>query len=86
MKSIQVIAEATAGIQEVPVPTIPDGWLLVKTKALGVNPTDFKHIDWNLGGVGARCGCDYAGIVEELGTGTTGFQKGDRIAGFCHGG
>lgn len=86
MKAIIIVEEGKAGIRDIPVPSIPDGWLLVKVKALAVNPTDWKHIDWNIGGVGARCGCDYAGVVEALGAGAQGFEIGDRIAGFCHGG
>jgi hypothetical protein len=34
-----------------------------------------------------QIGCDYAGIVEEVGSKVTkGFKKGDKICGFAHGG
>ena len=36
---------------------------------------------------GSTLGCDYAGVVEEVGSKVTkSWQKGDRIAGFVHGG
>lgn len=51
-----------------------------------MNPTDWKHVDFATSH-GARIGCDYAGIVEEVGSKVTKeFKKGDRIAGFVHGG
>lgn len=34
-----------------------------------------------------QIGCDYAGIIEDVGNKVTkGFKKGDRVAGFAHGG
>lgn len=49
-----------------------------------LNPTDWKHI----GFVDSRCtvGCDFSGIVEEVGSAVTkGWKKGDRVCGFVHG-
>ena len=35
---------------------------------------------------GALSGCDYAGVVEEIGAKVKKpFKKGDRVCGFCHG-
>jgi NADPH:quinone reductase-like Zn-dependent oxidoreductase len=59
---------------------------LVKIKAVALNPTDWKHVDF-LTSNGARIGCDYAGVVEEAGSKVTkGLKKGDRVTGFVHGG
>ncbi|KAK5046774.1 hypothetical protein LTR84_007127 [Exophiala bonariae] len=51
-----------------------------------MNPTDYKHIDnWN--NRGCLVGCDYSGVVEELGSGySKPWKVGDRICGFAHGG
>lgn len=86
-KAIVVLPEEkVAGIRDVPIPRIRDGWILVKTKAVALNPTDWKHIDFAYANAGSKIGCDYAGVVEEVGSNVTNFAKGDLVAGFCHGG
>lgn len=86
-KAIVVLTEGKeAGIRDMPIPQLRDEWMLVKTKAVGLNPTDWKHIDHGYANAGARLGVEFAGVVEEVGTKVTNFQKGDRVAGFCHGG
>lgn len=87
MKAIVVLPqEKVAAITDVGVPKIRDEWVLVKAKAVGLNPTDWRHIDWGYADAGATIGCDYAGIVEEVGSKVTKFKKGDRITGYVHGG
>lgn len=69
-----------------PIPHLRDGYILVKTVAVALNPTDWKHIDF-LASPGALVGCDYAGTVEAIGANVgKHFAKGDRVAGFVHGG
>jgi NADPH:quinone reductase-like Zn-dependent oxidoreductase len=52
---------------------------------VALNPTEWKHIDLE------DCndtiaGCDYAGVVEAIGTAVSkNWKKGDRVAGFVHG-
>lgn len=65
-------------------PDLPDDCVLVKTKAVALNPTDWKHIDF-IPTKGATVGCDYSGVVEEVGSLVQGLQLGDRVAGFTHG-
>lgn len=68
-----------------PIPKLRDGYILVKTVAVALNPTDWKHIDF-MATEGALVGCDYAGTVEEVGKGVTKqWKKGDKICGFAHG-
>jgi NADPH:quinone reductase-like Zn-dependent oxidoreductase len=72
-------------IQEVSIPRLRDDYILVKVHAVALNPTDWKHVDY-LADPGARVGCDYAGVVEEIGKNVTkDFKKDDRVAGFSHG-
>ncbi|KAG8427469.1 putative secondary metabolism biosynthetic enzyme [Metarhizium acridum] len=69
-----------------PIPKLRDGFILVKTVAVGLNPTDWKHVDYVVKEAGPVVGCDYAGVVEAVGAGVTKpFKKGDRICGMAHG-
>lgn len=58
--------------------------VLIKTVAVALNPTDWKHIAY---GITTRptVGCDVAGIVEEVGPEVTRFKKGDRVWSMVHG-
>lgn len=76
----------TARISDVLVPEPQPGWLLVKVKAVAINPTDWRHVAEGWTPPGSRIGCDYSGIVEKVGAGdVAGFSVGDPIAGFTHG-
>lgn len=68
-----------------PVPSaIKPGYLLVKTVAVALNPTDYKSID-SRPIEGALVGCDYSGTVEKLGPDISkDWKVGDRIAGMAH--
>ncbi|KAF4340133.1 toxD [Fusarium beomiforme] len=85
-KAIVYVEKGKAQIQEVPKPKLRDDYILVKVNAVGLNPTDWKHVDFGLTKPGSGIGCDYAGIVEEVGPKVTKqFKKGDRISGVVHG-
>ncbi|KZL69770.1 zinc-binding oxidoreductase [Colletotrichum tofieldiae] len=86
---VKIVAAGTAQVVDTPIPQLPaDDYVLVKTTAVAINPTDWKHVEnaEYFGCVGSQVGCDYAGIVEEVGRGVTkNFQKGDRICGPVNG-
>ncbi|KLU83812.1 hypothetical protein MAPG_02862, partial [Magnaporthiopsis poae ATCC 64411] len=83
-RAIVIKGPGQAAIEEVPTPRLRDEYVLIKTKVVALNPTDWKHIDGTYGG--GRVGCDYAGVVVEVGKSVTkDFKPGDRIAGFCNG-
>ena len=66
-------------------PHLRAGYILIKTAAVALNPTDWKHVDF-MATAGALSGCDYAGVVEEVGANVTKpFGRGDRVCGACHG-
>ncbi|KAL7893315.1 GroES-like protein [Trichoderma sp. TUCIM 5745] len=87
MNGIVIEAPGKVAIKELPVPKLRDDYILVRTTALALNPTDCAHIDGRAGpNIGHLVGCDYAGIVEEIGRLVTkSFKKGDRICGIAHG-
>lgn len=86
-KAIVIEAPGVAKlVTDRPIPKLRDGYVLVKTVAVALNPADWMHIDFLVQDGGPLVGCDYAGIVEEVGGGVVKpFKKGDRIAGFAHG-
>ncbi|KAF2713399.1 GroES-like protein [Pleomassaria siparia CBS 279.74] len=80
-----VIKDANTAVVEdnVPAPKLRDDYIIVKTKAVALNPTDWKAFKNNP--VGSISGCDYAGIVEQVGKAVSGLNSGDRVAGFIRG-
>ncbi|KAF7505602.1 hypothetical protein GJ744_000611 [Endocarpon pusillum] len=57
-----------AVVTDRPLPKLRPGYLLVKVCAVALNPIDWKRIDL-VGQAGALAGSDYAGVVEEIGSG-----------------
>lgn len=52
---------------------------------VALNPTDWKHVYFE-DCTGCIVGCDYAGVVESVGSRVQkSWKKGDRVAGFTHG-
>ncbi|KAJ9479196.1 putative zinc-binding dehydrogenase [Pseudozyma hubeiensis] len=87
MKALVTVEGNKTELQEVPLPTLDKDEILVRTLAVTINPTDWKHVAM-ISGPGNRVGCDFVGVVEELGpeVQNTSLSKGDRVAGFVHGG
>jgi len=66
-------------VKEQALPKYDD--LLVRVHAVGLNPTDWKHLSVNK--PGSSSGSDFAGVVaKDVGE----FKAGDRVAGFTRGG
>jgi NADPH:quinone reductase-like Zn-dependent oxidoreductase len=84
-----VVAETTGGpevlrLREVPRPVPGLTEILVRVRAAGVNPTDWKSRAG--GGLGdktfpAILGYDVAGVIEEVGPGVTMYRPGDEVLG-----
>ncbi|KFY17434.1 hypothetical protein V492_00683 [Pseudogymnoascus sp. VKM F-4246] len=86
MHAIQLQAKGGPAVlvEDRPVPALPNDCLLVKTVAVSLNPHDLLDIypPWSFSDPGNVLGCDYAGIVEEVGVNVTrDFKKGDRVCG-----
>ena len=69
---------------DVPVPEPGPGELLVRVRAAGVNPGDWRLREGSYGTVPpAVLGREVAGTVTRLGAGVTGFAVGDEVFGGC---
>lgn len=82
-----VIDNGKAIIKSVPLPQLDDEYVLIKTKAVAGNPTDWKHVTFGLGPNGSVVGVDAAGEIVKLGSkvDTNKFHLGDFVYGFVHG-
>ncbi|EPS29490.1 hypothetical protein PDE_04440 [Penicillium oxalicum 114-2] len=84
-RSLVVEGRGQLALRSLPLPKIPNDYILVKTKAVALNPTDWKHV-YHEDCTGCVVGCDYAGVVECVGSEVQkSWKKGDRVAGFTHG-
>jgi NADPH2:quinone reductase len=69
---------------DVPEPVAADGELLVRVRAAGVNPGDWRLRAGSYGDVApAVLGREVAGTVAALGAGVSGFAVGDEVFGGC---
>lgn len=83
------IAQGKSILRDIPIPSVPDDSILVKTIAVALNPTDWQTLDEipAPGFTHSLLGVDAAGIIVEVGKGVTkDFKVGDRVAGVSHGG
>jgi NADPH:quinone reductase-like Zn-dependent oxidoreductase len=88
---MRTIAEERFGgpivMMELPVPEIGRGEVLIRVRAAGVNPFDWKVADGVLEGERKHrfpliLGFDAAGVVERVGDEVTGLAEGDEVYGY----
>jgi NADPH2:quinone reductase len=75
-------------LMDLPAPEIKSGEILLRVKAAGVNPVDWKIREGYIKDLFPYdfpiiLGWDAAGIVEQAGEEVTRFQKGDEIFAYC---
>src|SRR3954453_21080598 len=74
-------------LREVPVPDVGPGQIRVRVIAAGLNPMDwFMTSDADTAArfglsLPTGFGTDYAGVVDQVGDGVSGFAPGDRVFG-----
>ncbi|KAB2101871.1 hypothetical protein AG0111_0g9445 [Alternaria gaisen] len=76
------------GLRDVEIsrPKVAKNEVLIKVRAVALNPIDVKFIDF-IAPSGGVAGCDFAGEIEEIGEEAPGAWKiKDRVAGFVQGG
>jgi NADPH:quinone reductase-like Zn-dependent oxidoreductase len=88
---MRAIAEERFGgpiaLMYLPGPKIGKGEVLIRARAAGVNPFDWKVADGALEGEREHrfpliLGFDVAGVVERVGAGVTGLAEGDEVYGY----
>lgn len=91
MKAIRIHETGGAGVlryEEAPNPVAGPGQLVIRVRAAGVNPVDWKIRNGSMAAAGmpgafpAILGCDVAGEVESVGEGVMAFHPGDRVYAF----
>jgi L-iditol 2-dehydrogenase len=71
-------------VEEVPVPAVRDGEVLIKVAACGICGTDIKKIFQRYVEPPQILGHELAGIVVAIGRGVTKWKLGDRVMSFHH--
>jgi L-iditol 2-dehydrogenase len=71
-------------VEEIPVPVIGPGELLIRVEACGICHTDLKKVELDLLPPPRIYGHETAGVVAAAGPGVTRFSPGDRVICFHH--
>ncbi|HZG86606.1 alcohol dehydrogenase catalytic domain-containing protein [Paenibacillus sp.] len=84
MKAARMYGVNDVRVVEVPKPGIMKNEILLKVKSVGICGTDLRMIRNGFPGIGETTprtlGHEISGIVEEVGSGVTGYRVGDRVA------
>lgn len=71
-------------VEEVPVPEVGNGEVLIKVAACGVCGTDIKKIFYGYVAPPQILGHELAGTIAQVGRGVTKWKPGDRVMSFHH--
>lgn len=86
MRAVVVNGQETRVSQDRIRPQLRDDCVLVRPVAVALNPTDWKSVRYGRARDGCIVGCDYAGVVEAVGSAVAKtWRPGDRIFGCAHG-
>lgn len=80
MQGVQVGEGGALSVRQLAVPKPGAGEVLIKVRAAGVNPVDWKAAG---GRVGQVPGTDVSGVIDTLGEGVSGWQVGEQVLGFA---
>ncbi|KAF9068890.1 chaperonin 10-like protein [Rhodocollybia butyracea] len=92
IEALQIRPEKGVRVVQIPfasqdlVKHLPSDQVIIRVRAVGLNPTDWKHALSDLGTPGTISGCDSAGDVVKVGSAVKHLKVGDRAAGFTFGG
>jgi NADPH:quinone reductase-like Zn-dependent oxidoreductase/glyoxylase-like metal-dependent hydrolase (beta-lactamase superfamily II) len=80
MQGVKVGEGGSLVVATFPVPKAGKDEVLIKVRAAGVNPVDWKSAARRVGQVP---GADVSGVIESLGEGVTGWKVGEPVLGFA---
>src|SRR3982751_5965827 len=80
MQAVEVRTSGALTVETRPVPRPGAGEVLIRVRAAGVNPVDWKSAARRLGMVP---GTDVSGTIDSLGEGVTGWKVGEPVLGFA---
>lgn len=84
MKAAVYRGQGSVQVEDVPVPSVGPGELLLRVEACGICNTDLKKIEYDLLPPPRIYGHETAGVVTEVGAGVEGFEVGDPVVAFHH--
>lgn len=84
MKAAVYRGDSRIAVDDVPVPPIGPGELLIRVESCGICHTDLKKIEYNLLPPPRIFGHETAGVIVAAGEGVNGFRPGQRAAVFHH--
>jgi len=76
--------QSVVSVEQVPIPEIAPGEMLVRVEACGICHTDLKKIEYNLLAPPRIYGHETAGVVVRAGREVSRFAPGDRVVVFHH--
>ena len=86
MKALIWNGEIAELIDSRPEPHLRDDYILVRTVAVALNPTDAKAVAQGRAAKDGLLGCDFAGVILSIGKAVTKpWEQGDRVFGCVHG-
>jgi L-iditol 2-dehydrogenase len=71
-------------VEDVPVPTIGPGEVLIRVATCGICGTDIKKIEYGFVSAPQIFGHEVAGVVAAVGAGVSKWKPGDRVMSFHH--
>ena len=71
-------------VEEIPIPEIGPGEVLIRVEACGVCHTDLKKVEYDLLPPPRIYGHETAGVVVKIGAGVSKYKVGDRVVAFHH--
>lgn len=80
MQAVEVRMNGSLTVETRPVPRPGAGEVLIRVRAAGVNPVDWKSAARRVGMVP---GTDVSGTIDTLGDGVTGWKVGEPVLGFA---